>query len=107
MKKMKRTSFGRPISCLIMLMIMLMIGQSVMAQGKVTGQVKDSTGLPVSGATISIKNKKASTISGADGNFTIAAAPGDVLTVTFIGYDRSEMRVGTGANLTFTLTSRA
>jgi TonB-linked SusC/RagA family outer membrane protein len=106
MKKMKRTCSGRPISFLIG-MIMLMTGQSVMAQGKLTGQVKDTAGLPIKGATISLKNKKTFTITGGDGSFSIAAAPGDVLQVSSIGYETFEMKAGGGANLTVTLASRA
>src|ERR1700743_2956168 len=106
MKKMKRTCSRRPF-CFLIALIMLMAVQSVKAQGKLTGQVKDSAGLPVKGATISLKNKKTSTMTAADGSFSLAAAPGDVLLVSSIGYVTLEMKVGSTGNLTLALVSRA
>jgi TonB-linked SusC/RagA family outer membrane protein len=113
MKYNKRKSSGRSISFLIM-MIMLMMAQFALAQqavtlsgGKVTGQVKDSAGNPVKGATIKVKNKKVFTTSGEDGGFSITAAPGDVLQVSSVGYENVEATVGSSGSLMIALTTRA
>ena len=113
MKYNKRKSSGRSISFLIM-MIMLMMAQSALAQqavtlsgGKVAGQVKDSAGNPVKGATIKVKNKKVFTTSGEDGGFSITAAPGDVLQVSSVGFEGSEVTVGSSGSLMVALTSKA
>jgi TonB-linked SusC/RagA family outer membrane protein len=58
----------------------------------ITGRVTDSTGIPLSGATISIKGKKIVT-SDATGAFSIEAEPGDVLVASFVGYASSSFRV--------------
>jgi TonB-linked SusC/RagA family outer membrane protein len=107
MKKCKRKWLSPERSiCLLITTIVLMIAQSAMSQGTITGQVKDKTGNPVSGATISIKNKKTSTFTGTDGRFSIIAAAGDVLVVSSIGYDNSEVTVGSGSSVNVELTTR-
>jgi len=58
----------------------------------ITGRVTDSTGIPLAGATIAIKGKKAVT-SDATGTFTIEAEPGDVLVASFVGYAPSSYKV--------------
>ncbi|WP_245999731.1 SusC/RagA family TonB-linked outer membrane protein [Paraflavitalea soli] len=58
----------------------------------ITGRVTDSTGVPLSGATITIKGKKAVTAD-ATGAFSIEAEPGDVLVASFVGYAPSSFRV--------------
>ena len=94
MKKVKRKWFSIERSvCLLITVVVLMITQSVMAQGPVTGKVKDKSGNPVRGATITVKNKQISTASGDDGSFTIVAAAGDVLEVSSIGYENLETKI--------------
>lgn len=51
------------------------------------GVVKDSLGVPLSGATVTNKRTKKSVGTGAQGDFTLDVQPGDVLTVSFIGYE--------------------
>ncbi|WP_199233935.1 SusC/RagA family TonB-linked outer membrane protein, partial [Pedobacter sp. HMWF019] len=53
---------------------------------KVKGKVTDTTGLPLPGASITIKGKPSGVLSSADGSFSIDAQAGDVLLVSFIGY---------------------
>jgi TonB-linked SusC/RagA family outer membrane protein len=102
---MKRRSFGRPVGLMIML-IMLIIDQSAWAQGTVTGQVQDSAGGPVKGATIAVRNKRINTISGDDGRFSIMAAAGDVLQVSYVGYETVEMKVGSNATVNIVLSTK-
>jgi TonB-linked SusC/RagA family outer membrane protein len=51
----------------------------------IAGLVTDSAGKPLVGAFIKLKGKVLA-VSNASGNFTIQAAPGDVVTVSYIGY---------------------
>lgn len=97
----------------MIMMIMLMIVQSAVAQkavtlagGTVTGQVQDSVGNPVKGATISVKNKRINTISGDDGRFTIMASSGDVLQVTYVGFEPVEMKVDGSGTVNVVLSAR-
>jgi TonB-linked SusC/RagA family outer membrane protein len=56
-------------------------------------QVLDSTGNPLAGASVSIKNSKISGVTDAEGFFTLNANEGDVITVTFVGYEPRQVIV--------------
>ena len=72
----------------------LLLSLSLSAQDIVVkGHVKDVTGESVIGANILIKGTSIGTISDVDGNFTLKAATGNVLTVTCIGYKGQEITV--------------
>lgn len=70
----------------------------------VTGVIKDSnTGEPIAGASISV-NGVSKTQSDANGAFTIEASIGQTLTVKYIGYPSTQVKV-TGSFLNITLRS--
>lgn len=50
-------------------------------------RVTDSTGHPLPGATVTVKNSKVSGVTDAEGMFTLNAAEGDVLLVSYVGYE--------------------
>ena len=52
----------------------------------VNGHVKDATGEDVIGATVRVAGQEGGTVTDFDGNFTIKANAGDMITVTFVGY---------------------
>ena len=56
-----------------------------MAQSVITGKVSGSDGQPIAGASINVKGNTTTTITNADGTFTIPAAAGDVLVITNVG----------------------
>ena len=72
----------------------------LLAQQQVTvsGRITDSkTNLPLVGATVRVKNDKASTVSDAEGRFTIVAPSSEsVITITYVGYQVFETKVGNG-----------
>ncbi|MGL5729728.1 MAG: SusC/RagA family TonB-linked outer membrane protein, partial [Bacteroidales bacterium] len=72
-------------------------------KNKITGVVLDSSGETIIGANVFIKGTQDGVITDADGWFTISAAPGDVLTVTYIGYKPEDVKVGTKENLRIVL----
>ncbi|MBO9634050.1 MAG: SusC/RagA family TonB-linked outer membrane protein [Chitinophagaceae bacterium] len=57
------------------------------------GRVTDTDGNPLAGATISIKNGKASATSSADGSFTLNVRNGDLLVISYVGYDKREFAI--------------
>jgi outer membrane cobalamin receptor len=63
----------------------------------VTGKLTDSTGAPVSGASVVITGTKKGTTTNANGEFTIQAASNETLTISAVGYDA--MVVAPGASL--------
>lgn len=53
----------------------------------IRGKVLDSVGRPLSGATITIKNSKVLGVTDAEGVFNLDVAEGDVLLVSYVGYE--------------------
>ena len=59
----------------------------------VTGVVVDETGLPIVGATVQIKGTTIGTATNVDGVFELKCAKGDVLLISYIGYEPKEVKV--------------
>lgn len=59
----------------------------------VSGTVKDVSGAPVIGASIKLKGSNSGTISDFNGHFSLRAASGSVLTVSYIGYESQDIPV--------------
>lgn len=53
---------------------------------QINGKVTDSNGEPVIGASIQVKGTSTGTITDMDGNFSFTAVEGQLLNVTYIGY---------------------
>lgn len=60
---------------------------------KVTGKVSDSTGEPLIGVNVSIKGTTVGTVTDVDGLFSLDAATGDVLNISFIGFEARELPI--------------
>lgn len=73
----------------------------------IKGTVTGKDGLPLAGASISIKGKKGGTSTDANGHFTIEAAPGDVLVITYLGYGMREVTVGNEENIAIQLSEES
>lgn len=66
----------------------LALATSAMAQTFVVkGNVKDETGQPLFGANVRVKGGKAMAATDENGNFTIVVQKGQVLTVSYVGYN--------------------
>lgn len=70
---------------------------------EINGRVTDAGGLPLSGVTISLKGKSAATSTDDKGNFTINAVKGDVLVISYVGFQTQEIAVGEENVLNITL----
>ena len=60
---------------------------------QVRGQVLDTTGTPLVGASVQVKGKSKGVVTGADGWFSIEAKEGDIVVVSFVGFQRRELPV--------------
>lgn len=69
----------------------------------VKGVVKDSKG-PVAGASVIVKDTTHGTVTDADGQFQISAAPDATLIVNFLGYKNEEVTVNNRTFVEVTLT---
>lgn len=90
---------------LIALFMLVFSVNLVSAQGKEISGIVTSTQdqLPLPGVNIIIKGTKTSTTTGFDGQYSIKAAPGDVLTFSFIGYQNKEVTVGNDSKINIAL----
>lgn len=82
----------------IFLSLMAVLGLLLSAHAQereITGSVKDHAGAGIVGATILVEGTTKGTTSGADGSFSIKAAPDNVLVVSFMGYQSHTIKVGT------------
>lgn len=75
--------------------------------GGITGVVLDENGLPLPGATVSIKGTNIGTSTDFDGEFTIDASPTDVLVFSYVGYGNQEVIAGKGVVYTILESSNA
>lgn len=62
----------------------------------VTGTVKDANGEPIVGASITIKGSTTGAITNIDGRFSIVAAPGTVLQISYVSYKPQTIAVRNG-----------
>lgn len=75
--------------------------EAVLEQGMnlffpIKGTVKDAQGKPLTGATISVKVDKRNTQTDENGQFSIEAKPGQVLLVSYVGFETQERYVKEG-----------
>lgn len=72
------------------------------AAATITGTVTDSAGEPLIGATVAVKGTTNATSCDIDGNFSLRAAQGSTLTVSYVGYKPQQVKVS-GSHLDIVL----
>lgn len=60
---------------------------------RVSGNVSDSKGVPIIGATVMVKDSKVGTITNYDGDFSLDAEANETLVVSYIGYVSKELKI--------------
>ncbi|WP_324720338.1 SusC/RagA family TonB-linked outer membrane protein [Salinimicrobium sp. HB62] len=90
------------------MMLFIFAASSVWAQTEIiTGTVIDDSGMPLPGANVIIKGTSTGTLTDFDGNFSIEAAPGDVLVISYIGYTPQEVVLTDANDIQVRLTQSA
>lgn len=84
---MKQVKFSLPLRMLTLICVLFISASAFAQQIAVKGHVKDETGEPIIGATIRVAGQTGGTVTDFDGNFTINANTGDMISVSYIGYD--------------------
>ena len=74
-------------------MSLLLCVQITFAQGTISGNITDDEGVPLPGATVLVVGTNVGTTSDFDGNFSIQANQGDVLSFSFVGYQTLNQEV--------------
>ena len=85
-------------------LLMLMVGcflsiDAFAQQMTVKGLVKDTTGEPIIGANVVVKGTTNGTITDFDGNFQLNANKGDIIVISFIGYQPQEAQAAASMNI--------
>ncbi|MPM04934.1 TonB-dependent receptor SusC [bioreactor metagenome] len=71
---------------------------------KIRGNVKDSSGQPVIGATVMMKGTTTGTVTDMDGNFAIEVEEGSTLEFSYIGYQNQQIKATAGKMLSIVLS---
>ena len=85
-----------------LLLFLCMVPLGSYAQNAIKGTVSDSQG-PIIGATVKVKGTQTGTVTDFDGNYTIQAATGQTLVVSYVGYKTLEVKVGSQRTIDITL----
>ena len=91
---------------LILSLVVCLLGSLlVQAQNReITGKVTDSAGVPLAGASISVKGARGGTSAGGDGNFRISVPGGrKTLVISAIGFDAQEIDVSSASTVSVRL----
>src|SRR5688500_15696017 len=99
-KRAARKPFYR-FSQLLLIAFVQLISLSVFAQTPVQGRVIASDA-PLPGVTVTVKGTQTTTITDADGKFSISAPEKAILVFTHVNFVTQEMAAGTG-NMEITL----
>ncbi len=75
----------------VFLLAMEALCLSAGAQTLIQGKVSSSDGAPLVGATVALKGSNKGTVTDAEGSFSLSAAIGDKLTVSYIGFQSKEV----------------
>jgi iron complex outermembrane receptor protein len=73
----------------------------------ITGTVKDSSGRPMAGVSVSVKGKNLVTISKSNGKFDIPAQTGEKLVFSGISLEDQEVMIGSSTNIEVTMHTSA
>lgn len=75
-----------------LLTLVVLLFTTVSSFGQINGRVIDvDTDESLPGATIVVKGTQIGVTSGSDGQFSINASEGDILVISFVGYERQEV----------------
>lgn len=102
---MKQVKITMPLRILTLLCGLILSISALAQQIVVKGHVKDATGEPVVGATVRAAGQTGGVVTDIDGNFSINAQAGALLTVSYIGY--SDTKVTASPQMVITLKDEA
>jgi TonB-linked SusC/RagA family outer membrane protein len=87
-----------------LLTLLLLFTITAWCQGKISGTVRDQNGDIVPFATINVKGTKVSVAADANANFSIPAKSGDVLTISAVGVQTTQVTVGNSPTISVVMT---
>ncbi|WP_271782905.1 SusC/RagA family TonB-linked outer membrane protein [Aquimarina algiphila] len=92
----------------ILTLLLAFVVQFTFAQEKtISGTVTDDKGLPLPGVNVVVKNTASGTQTDFDGNYTLQANRGAVLSFSYVGFDTKEVVIGDGDSINIQLSASA
>lgn len=89
-----------------LLLITFLISSTILvAQNSVNGLVTSEDGIPLAGATIVNTSTNDAVVSDFDGNYTINASSGDVISYSYVGYQSQEVKIRSNFSIDIQLVS--
>ena len=80
---------------ILTLLLVFVVQVSFAQEKKVSGTVSDNEGLPLPGATVVVSGTNSGVSTDFDGNYSIVANTGDVLSFSFVGYTTQKVKIET------------
>ena len=71
---------------------------------QIKGKVTTTGGKPLGGVSVTLKSTKKGTVTDENGDFSITVHRGDILVISYVGYDSREITIGDQASLEIALT---
>ena len=85
----------KKILLLLFLVPIVVFGQVTLERElKITGNVRDVSGMPLTGAALLVKGTSNATKTNFDGNFNLKVVEGEVLIISYSGFKNKEITVG-------------
>ena len=81
------------------------IEKPVITVQRISGTVTDDKGAPLPGASVMLKDAQKGTVTNAAGQFSIDAKPGDVLVISFVGFQTREIVIGAQSKIEVSMTA--
>jgi len=104
-KKKELSSATSKMKMFFLTLLISLLSTNVFAQQQaITGRVGDTNGEPMIGVSVQVKGTTTGTITGINGDFSIAAMQGQTLSFSYLGYETQEIAVG--SQTTFNIVMR-
>ena len=87
----------------LLLVLTFLMGGLIYAQQTISGLVTDETGVPLPGATVIVDQTNDGTTTDFDGNFSVSAADGQTLSISYVGYKTIRIDI-TGGSDTYNIS---
>jgi TonB-linked SusC/RagA family outer membrane protein len=95
------------LSGILTLLLVLVVQISFAQEMDISGTVTDDTDMPLPGVNVIVKGTTRGVQTNFDGNYSIAASPGEVLVFSYLGFDKVEARVGNISTVDVTMKQAA
>ena len=80
--------------CLLLVICFASVLGSAQNSRTVTGTIKDTNGIVLPGVNVILEDTTKGTATDFDGNYSVNAAPTDILVFSFLGYQTKKQVVG-------------